>query len=179
MNHQSAPVTLADLTNLFYATPEDLGKFDPVEAAQTPADYAALLDHHSHMTVTLERHHRSTVALHVLAKRVDAECYSRKILLTRESDGRPVLFGIVRLHLSFLPDNVADEIRNEKTPLGRILITWDVLREVQRLQLLRITPGQELQASLGLVDDQPIYGRTALIFCNGEPAIELLEIVRV
>jgi hypothetical protein len=29
----------------------------------------------------------------------------------------------------------------------------------------------------GLAKPQTVYGRTALIYCNGEPAIELLEIV--
>jgi hypothetical protein len=50
---------------------------------------------------------------------------------------------------------------------------------VQLVSLWKIEPGAEI---LQLFNKQPgdiVYGRTALIYCNGEPAVELLEIVSV
>jgi hypothetical protein len=34
-----------------------------------------------------------------------------------------------------------------------------------------------LATLLGIATSSTIYGRTALIYCDGEPAVELLEIV--
>ena len=40
--------------------------------------------------------------------------YSRKIVLHRQSDGRPVLFGIPRLNLRLVDDDVREEILSER-----------------------------------------------------------------
>jgi hypothetical protein len=63
--------------------------------------------------------------------------------------------------------------------LGRILIEHDVLRRIRLDRLWRVTPGPDLAGWLCPDADPPppTYGRTALIECNGEPAIELVEIV--
>ena len=66
-----------------------------------------------------------------------------------------------------------------------MLIDHNVLREVQFDALWRVQPGPDLCRLFGLsaqpagknTEPQTVYGRTALIYCNGEPAIELLEIV--
>lgn len=100
----------------------------------------------------------------------------RSILLRRSSDNGVVQFGIVRLDLSYLSDDVISEILSEKIPLGRVLIQHDVMREVQRSELWQCRCGPDLQDYLG--GQWPtVYGRTALIYCNGEPVVELLEIV--
>jgi hypothetical protein len=52
-----------------------------------------------------------------------------------------------------------------------------VLRQVQLVDLWRLTPGDELRKLFGLEKLQPCFGRTALIYCNGDPAVELLEVV--
>jgi len=172
-----APPDLELLTALFYERPRELGEFASVTSADMPDDYRQLLDHHAHMTVTVERFHDSPVDVEVLAKRVEADHYARKILLRRQSDGRVVQFGIVRINLEYLDDEVRDEILGEATPLGRILIQHDVMRRVQLCALWKVAPGTDLQKLLEMEARAPTYGRTALIECNGVPAIELLEIV--
>jgi chorismate-pyruvate lyase len=169
---------LPDLVGLFYEQPRDLGTFEriPLEA-DVPQPYRQLLAHNEHMTVTLEAFHRCNVDVQVLASRRDNGFYSRKILLTRQSDGVVVLFGIPRLHTEYLDDEVRREIESETKPLGRVLIDHNVLREVQLVALWKVQPGPDLCRMFGLEVHQTVYGRTALIFCNGEPAIELLEIV--
>jgi chorismate-pyruvate lyase len=154
---------------------------DVVEVApdQLPEPYRQLLDHHSHMTVALENFHKSSVDLHVLAAHDERNLYSRKIALSRSRDGHIVLFGLVRLDPSLLPSQAMQEIREQREPLGRILIRHDVMREVERLRLWQITPASELRELFRLTDGRPLYGRTALIHCNGRPAIELLELVLV
>jgi chorismate-pyruvate lyase len=173
--------TSANLAKLLSAfdRQSSLGDFVEVSAGELPRAYRRLLDHHSHMTVALETLHGSLVDLRVLATDEGPSSYSRKIVLTRQSDGRVVLFGLVRLDPALLPPEALREIRDQVEPLGRILIRHQVMREVERLRLWRIKPGTELREVFGLTDDQPIFGRTALIHCNGRPAIELLELVYI
>ncbi|MEX0585965.1 MAG: hypothetical protein WD176_04940 [Pirellulales bacterium] len=164
---------LSELVALFYESRERLARFEAVE--ELPADYARLLDHDQHMTVTVEQYHGGPVNLRVLEERARPPHYARKILLERRSDGRVVQFGIMRIDLAQLPPTVRQEIEARGEPLGRILIRHNVWREVQLDALWQVTPGIELTEIFG--DDRPTYGRTALIYCNGAPAVELLEIV--
>lgn len=87
------------------------------------------------------------------------------------------MFGIVRLDMSTLPSEVQEEIRQREIPLGRILISHEVMRAVKLAKLYRIEAGPELATQLGVEVCDSVYGRTAWIYCNGKPAIELLEVV--
>ena len=168
---------LEALVHLFYEKLEDLGSCEEIQPGELAEPYRTLLDHDAHMTVTVEAHHGCEVAVDVLqTHRTDAH-YSRKILLNRKRDGTVVQFGVVRLNLDYLGDEVRAEIEAQKVPLGRILIQHEVLRNVRLLSLWRIQPANDLCHLLGLAKPVECYGRTALIYCNGVPAVELLEIV--
>jgi len=169
---------LQTLIDLFYADSAALGRFEEALPSQMPVDYRTLLAHENHMTVTVERFHHSLVDVRVLKSQMVGDHYSRKILLARQTDGVVVQFGIVRINLSYLAADVRLEIESRKRPLGRILIEHDVLREVQLSKLWRVTPGPDLWEMFNLSLGAGVtYGRTAMIHCNREPAIELLEIV--
>jgi chorismate-pyruvate lyase len=168
---------LADLVGAFYPDPARLGHFAPCSADSMPSEYRGLLDHNHHMTVTVERFHRSPVSVDVLEVREDAEWYSRRILLRRQSDDRVVQFGIVRLQFDYLPAAVIEEIRARAIPLGRILIQHNVLRDVELSQLWQVTCGPDLCGYFAAGVNTITFGRTAIIFCGNQPAIQLLEIV--
>ncbi|RCS49328.1 hypothetical protein DTL42_12395 [Bremerella cremea] len=168
---------LSQLIALFYAQPEKLGQFEEVSAEKTPPPFRQLLAHNEHMTVTVEKFHGCNVDVKVLETRNAGNFYSRKILLTRQRDGKVVQYGIVRLNCDYLDDEPANEIKSERIPLGRVLIQHNVLREVQLTSLWHVQPAAELRELMGLQPQETVYGRTALIYCNGEPAVELLEIV--
>ena len=165
------------LAALFYPSTDGLGEFAEVSADALPPVYRSLLAHNNHMTVTVEQHHRSPVDVRVLDKRRVGSHYARKILLARQSDGAVVQFGLMRIDFRYLDETVQREIESEAIPLGRVLITHNVLREVELVSLWEITPGDELAALLRAPAGARVYGRTALIHVNGEPAVELLEIV--
>ena len=177
MTTQHTTYILESLATLFYPCLDDLGDFAEVQAEAMPAVYQSLLAHQNHMTVTVERHHSSPVDVRVLETRITGEHYSRKILLTRQSDGAVVQFGIARLNFAHFDAEVRREVESQQIPLGRVLIAHNVLREIHLLRLWRIEPGPDLQKLFGVSANQITYGRTAVIDCNGEPAIELLEIV--
>jgi chorismate-pyruvate lyase len=168
-----------DLHTLFQLFPPSsyLRDFDVVPADWIPDPYRMLLVHEHHMTVTVEAHHGSLVDVKVLEKKRDGNSYSRKILLALQSDGRIVQFGLVRIWLHFCSPEVRAEILAEKTPIGRILINHNVLRRIEPTEFLRVTPGPDLTQWFGLSKPETTYGRLAIIHCDGQPAVELLEIV--
>ena len=168
---------LPTLAGLFYTYPTDIGEFHEVTANELPPVYRQLLAHEGHMTETVEAFYGCPVDVEVIAKHITATHYARKILLRKQTDRRVVQFGIARLNFAYLSDIVREEIVSERIPLGRVLINHDVLREVQLFALWRLVPGPDLRALFGLDKPVEVYGRTALIYCNGEPGVELLEIV--
>jgi hypothetical protein len=168
---------LDTLVGLFYDRPEELGQFEEVAADAMPETYRTLLAHEEHMTVTVEAFHRSQVDVQVLARLSTPIHYARKILLRRQSDRQVVQFGIMRVKLAFLEAVVREKIVGEQIPLGRVLIDHNVLRQVRLSALWRVAPGVDLCRMFGQTSPRSTYGRTAMIDCNGEPAIELLEIV--
>jgi chorismate-pyruvate lyase len=165
------------LVRLFYASPDELARFEAVDRADTPPVYRALLHHEHHMTVTVENFHGCPVDVKVLEARHNGDHYARKILLTRKRDGEVVQFGIMRLNFDYVSDEIRRDIEGQKIPLGRVLIAHNVLRKINLMQLYRVFPGPDLCQMLEMGPKEITYGRTAVIDCNGEPAVELLEIV--
>ncbi|MEM1069302.1 MAG: hypothetical protein AAGG48_19300 [Planctomycetota bacterium] len=171
-------IDINTLLDEFYPSPtghSQLGEFECVESVPPPND--RLLDHHEHMTVTVESHFGDAVDVHVHRCKKQGEWYSREITLVTKQERKIVQHGIVRLDTSKLDTGVWKKIESQGIPLGRVLIEHNVLREVQMCQLWKVIAGPSLAAMMHLQIGETLYGRTALIFCDGEPAIELLEIV--
>ncbi|MEX2309216.1 MAG: hypothetical protein WD738_16570 [Pirellulales bacterium] len=167
----------ARLATLFYSGLDELGRFQPVSVGKLPADYRALLAHQDHMTVALEAYHDTLVDLQPIDEWRDESSYARCSLLSRQTDGAIVQFGIMRIWLADLPRAAQEEIASKKTPLGRVLIRHNVLREVELITLWQIEPGPVLRRHLPLPGDAPIYGRSAQILVDERPTVQLLEIV--
>jgi chorismate-pyruvate lyase len=141
-----------------------------------PQDH--LLVHHDHMTVVLQKHHGAPVAVNVLEEHREGDLYTRKISLATVGGGPVVEWGICRLNLRHMPAAVGDEILARKTPLGAILIRHNVHRRVKPRYFLRLPEHSDVMQILGAPDNaEPVYGRIGTIYCDNEPAIELLETV--
>jgi len=180
----------------------DFGECRSVTPDQVPEPARTLLDHRSHMTVSMERFHGCAVRLRVVAEADDGRehgpnngWYAREILLETPA-GKIVQHGIVRIDLTHLDAPTARAIREGRQPLGRILIEAGMLRDVHGVKLLEIMPGPHLQDLFRLtapgpagiaraavmsgtagMAGAPVYGRVADIELDGLPAVELLEIV--
>lgn len=168
---------LSRLIALFYSDPNECGKFTRLEADQMPQPARRLLDHEHHMTVTVESFHGCPVDVQVVENRIESGLYVRKIVLLRQSDRKPVQFGIVRMDFRFVSDDVKRAIESRKIPLGRVLIQHNVLRRVELFSLWKVEAGTDLANLLEAEPGQTLYGRTALIHCDGQPAVELLEVL--
>ncbi len=179
LSRPEPPRDWASLIELFY--PEDqglLGAVEPVADESVPPPYHGLLVHNAHMTVTVERFHGQPITVEVLRSLHYPPIYQREIVLHLEDGTRCVQYGIVYMRCDLLSDpQAAEEIIREQLPLGRILISHDVMRQVQPLEYFSVRCGEELARHFGCPVDSTTFGRTAIIHCDGQPAIWLLEIV--
>jgi chorismate-pyruvate lyase len=167
------------LENLFapFGSSGDQPEYEVVPASEVPPPYHGLLCHEHHMTVTVEAHHGDLVDVRILARQRQGDSYTRKIILALQKTGRIVQFGIVRIDLAACSPQVREEITAGQTPLGRILIQHDVLRRIEPTAYLRIQGGPAQMAWFNQEGTHTLYGRLAIIHCDGKPAVELLEIV--
>ncbi len=171
-------VDINELLDEFYDSPvghSQLGEFESV--ASVPHPYDSLLDHHKHMTVTVESQYGQKVDVQVHRTKQHENWYAREITLVTVDSRRIVQYGIVRIDMSLLEPDVWSRIESQTVPLGRVLIEHSVLREVQLCGLWQVQAGPSLAGLMRLRIGDALYGRTALIYCGGAPAIELLEIV--
>jgi hypothetical protein len=168
-----------DLETLFALFPPagDVPDCEIIPADQVPQPYYGLLVHEYHMTVTVEAHHGDFVDVVVLNRYRDDDVYARKILLALQRSRRIVQFGIVCVDLTCCSLPVREEIIAEKTPFGRILIKHNVMRRIEPTAFLRVEPCPAITKWFGIDPPRPTYGRLAIIHCDEQPAVELLEIV--
>ncbi|MCB1680027.1 MAG: hypothetical protein KDI16_15205 [Halioglobus sp.] len=171
-------VELQHLLQQFYREPggsAQLAEFSKVSSLPSPDD--VLLDHHGHMTSAMETHYREPVDVEVHRTRRNDDWYSREITLHTRHTGKAVLYAITLLQIDALEPAVWDAIASEQIPLGRVLMNHDIVRDVRRCELWRLRAGPNLATLLPVSVGATLSGRTALIRCNGRPAIGLLEIL--
>lgn len=157
--------------------PSEVPEHEQVPPDAVPEPYHRLLVHDQHMTVTVEAHHGKPVYLRVLERHRHRSWIARKILLLPVGTDKVVQFGIMRINLDLCSKEVRREILSENAPLGRILIKHNVLRVIEPVAFYRILPNEPMRAWFRLKEPKPTYGRTAIIHCDHQPAVDLLEIV--
>ncbi len=170
---------IPDYRTLYSRFPDADGIPEAVSVSpdEIPEPYRSLLVHSHHMTVTVEQFYGDRVDVRVLETRTDGAEYSRKILLTLAGDGRVVQFGTVFIDLDLLAPTVRQQIVAGDTPLGRVLIQNDVLREVRPTGFVKVSPHATMRSWFGMAGDASLYGRLGVITADGQPAIEVLEIL--
>lgn len=169
---------LQELVSLFPEAPghELYLTAEHVAKEATPEPYHRMLVHDHHMTISMESYHDCTVDVEVMASRFEDGLYLRKIRLHKSGSKDAVQFGYVRFNLDYVTEKVRAEILSEKIPLGRVLIQHNVFRHIDLGAILRFSAGPGMAEYLQMNEGQTTYGRLATIFCNGSPAIDLLEV---
>jgi len=167
---------LNSLTKLFPGSEKLFLRVEHIPSAVTPEPYKTMLAHDHHMTIAMETYHHCTVDVRVLDSTLKGDEYSRKILLLKQGTETVVQFGIIRFHLEYVTQAVRDQIIEGKIPLGRVLINHNVLRHIDLGAILETTAGPELADYFKMPVGDVTYGRLATIFCDRQPAIDLLEI---
>jgi hypothetical protein len=171
--------TAPTLDQLYRLFPDSPDRPDAVEvpAAEVPQPYHRLLVHTHHMTVTVEEFYGSPVDVRVVTCRRSGNEYARKSLLTTHATGRVVQFGLVRINLGMCSEPVRDEIVEQKTPLGRVLIRHDMLRRIEPVAYLRVRLRAEMARWFGAEAGAITFGRVGVIYSGEQPAVEVLEIL--
>ncbi len=169
---------LDELLELFPELPENqlFQRAEHIAKETTPEPYHSMLVHDHHMTISMESWHQCSVDVRVLDSRVVDGLYCRRIQLLKSGSEEVVQFGYVRFNLDLVTERVRHEIQAEQIPLGRILIQHNVFRHVDLGAILRFTAGPGLHRFLPMQSGEVTFGRLATIFCNGAPAIDLLEV---
>jgi chorismate-pyruvate lyase len=168
-------VTLANLYALFPASP--LPEVQAIAGAEVPEPYRRLLVHTQHMTVTVEQFYGELVNVDVDSSTQVGSQYARKIYLRLQHSLAVVQFGIVAIYLDCLAPQVRAEILAGQTPLGRVLIQHNVMREVQSAGYFRVVLNQELAERMNVAPGTISYGRLGIITTDGHPAIRVAEIL--
>ena len=91
-------------------SPQLLGSFDDVIGPTCRQATPALLAHEAHMTVTVERFHKSPVDVAVLDRQVPFALRPQDPALA-QSDGRVVQYGIMRVNFAYLEPRCAGKSR--------------------------------------------------------------------
>jgi hypothetical protein len=100
-------------------------QFTWVEPDEVQLPYRELLCHDRDMTSTLSRFHGGAVELSVFQEPSADDCYVREVLL--KVGGKPVEYGLIRIHLEKFPEGMRAEILAREKPLGRILNESDFI----------------------------------------------------
>lgn len=169
----------AELMHLFrpFAPRGFVADCEVVRPHEIPEPSHRLLVHQKHMTIELERHHGKPVDVRVLQERLEHDSYTRTIGLNLRGTQTIVEWGICKLNLRHLSEKVRDEVLAKAKPLGLVLIENDVYRRIEPRHYVKFAAGSPVVEFFGGYNDVPVYGRLGVIYCDDEPAIELLEIV--
>jgi hypothetical protein len=174
----TAPEAVTELMSAFVGASGAVSpECEEVAASDIPEPFHWLLVHRNHMTKVLEAQYGRPVELEVLEHHLEDDFYTRKILLRPQGTDQVVEVGIVRLNFRFMGREVREEILARHTPLGAILIRHKVLRKVQPRWYMKFPASAPLLEAAGVAFAHTTYGRIGTIYCNGEPAIEVLEVV--
>ncbi len=150
---------------------------EPIEASQSPSPFAELLVHNDHMTSRLREHHGQPIALRVLDEVHEEPLYRRKIVLTLDGTDRVIEFGVVRIDFRFTPPEARTAILEQRVPLGDVLMSCAALRRIEPRWYVKLSARCPIFAEFSDPALTEVYGRIGTIYCNGDPAVELLEVV--
>lgn len=149
-----------------------------VEAEALPAAERGLLVHDMDMTPRLRDHHGTPIDLDVAARARIGNYLVRASVLHRHSDGMPVEFGAIGIHLDLLPEEAQRLVLDGHVPFGAILENHAVPHSSHPRGYFRISVDQRLADLLGATAGQILYGRcNELRHASGRVLADVVEVL--
>lgn len=149
-----------------------------IPAEQLPDDERWLLAHEGDMTSRLREFHHSEIDLDVHARQRIGDYLVRASVLTRRSDGIPVEFGAIGIHLDVLPLEARRLVEEGRIPLGGVLERERVPFISHPQGFFRIAVDARLAELLGATAGQVLYGRcNELRSGEGRALAEVVEVL--
>ncbi len=149
-----------------------------IEPEELPDEERYLLVHDKDMTPHLRDHHGSPIDLDVHARQRIGHYLVRASVLIRHSDGRPVEFGAIGIHLNELPETPRQEVLEGRVPFGAILENHAVAHTSHPRGFFRIEVDDRLAELLGVVSGQILFGRcNELRLPGGRVLADVVEVL--
>lgn len=162
----------------FYGIGSARPKVTFVKAESLPEEERWLLAHDTDMTPRLREYHRSEIDLDVHAKAKLGHYLVRASVLTRHSDGKPVEFGAIGIHLEHLPAEARELTVEGVVPFGAILEKFEVPHSSHPSGFFRISVDSRLAELLGATSGQILFGRCNELRCaDGSVLAAVVEVL--
>ncbi|HCN29495.1 MAG TPA: hypothetical protein DIT64_12245 [Verrucomicrobiales bacterium] len=130
-----------------------------IQPEELPDHERWLLDHDMDMTPRLREGHGSEIDLDVHARARIGDYLVRASVLNRRSDGKPVEFGAIGIHLDLLPEAARAQVIEGRVPFGAILENHAVPHSSHPRGFFRIAVDARLAELLGATSGQILFGR--------------------
>ena len=148
------------LLQRFYApTGLAVPALEELKGAEVPLPYQSLLVHSWDMTPTLTRFYGQPLRLRVFGREHVHNIYKREVILWLTEDGRPVEYGVIRIHLDRLPLSAQRLILQEERPLGDILQSEAIPHLSWPQAFFRLKADAHTGSALALSRPSLLYGR--------------------
>jgi chorismate-pyruvate lyase len=149
-----------------------------VEGREVPEPYRSLLVHDRDMTPTLADAYGRSVNLKVLSYSFRDKVFSRQIVLELEGDGKPVVFGAIKIYLDHFPPEAKRLVLERKLPLGTILQTQRIAHSSRPEAYIQVDADSVISSALRLTGPCQLYGRrNALWNSSRYPLAKVVEIL--
>lgn len=149
-----------------------------VESGELPEEERWLLAHDTDMTPRLREHYSTEIDLDVHAKATIGHYLVRASVLARRSDGKPIEFGAIGIHLDKLPEPARSETAEGKVPFGAILEHHEIPHSSHPSGFFRISVDARLAELLGATSGQVLFGRCNELRCaDGSSLAQVVEVL--
>ena len=138
----------------------------------------SLLVHDKDMTPRLREFHGCEIDLDVAARARIGKYLVRASVLHRRSDGMPVEFGAIGIHLDLLPEEAQKLVLEGRVPFGAILEQYAVPHSSHPRGYFRVSVDQRLADLLGATSGQMLFGRcNELRHGSGRVLADVVEVL--
>jgi chorismate-pyruvate lyase len=149
-----------------------------INGREMPEPYRRLLVHDRDMTPTLEAAYDRKMNLRVLKYSLDAEVFSRQIVLIPEGSDSPVVFGAIKIYLDEFPAAARDLVLERKLPLGSILELQAIKHFSRPDAFFEVDSDPSICTALGIDGPARLYGRRNVLGnSTGRKLAQVLEIL--
>ncbi len=177
MQNEANTDILAPL-RFFYGLASESPKVTFLPGAELPETERRLLVHEKDMTGRLREFHNCVITLDVQAKSRIGNYLVRASVLKRVTDGAPVEFGAIGIHLDGFDDETRDLVLGCHVPLGAILTQRHISHTSHPSGYFRIEIDNRLATLLGGWEGQTLYGRcNELRHGDGSVLAEVVEVL--
>ena len=142
-----------------------------------PAEPRMLLMHEGLMTTMLEAHYRTPIELCVVSSGMQGNLYVRRIALTGENTGIPLLLAGARIDLGSVTEPLRAQIIEQKVPLGRIFRDAGVPFVSRPVRFLEVYPSPDVRALFWMRASVTLFGRQTAALCNDRKIGDIIEIL--